>query len=191
MQRINNIEDKLQYIVTNDAPQGVEIVFPQLKEEGYSISKKRVRASEKEGSSIYLDGKKMSDTNEESNIIRIISERLPEKHRILKIPVVIHNKKAGNRAFKSCSYISVDEFYSKALEHKNDEPKEAIEEEVAFWKLYYNHAPVRMKLAILHEARKDNLKSPCFDVLEYFHHWVSHLKPSIFLTRPRLYGVCE
>ena len=133
------VEERLRHLVREDVSRGAKKLHSQLREEGYSISKKRVRALKRAIQS-NLPGKTGSKDEE----VPIFSERRPEKHRILKVPAVLENKRAGNEAFQKHSFAAADEFYSKVLDHRNDMSDESVEE-VALWQLYSNRAAAPMK----------------------------------------------
>eukprot|EP00978_Attheya_sp_CCMP212_P002103 scaffold4346_cov52-Attheya_sp.AAC.2 len=154
------VEERIKVLVGEDETKGAEKIYTQLIDEGYDITKKRIRALKKAALQYKGDGKKSgNDNNTQDNdisITSIISERRPEKHRILKVPAVFENKAAGNEAFVKNRFEEAEEFYSKALAHKNDPPEETGEE-VGLWQLYCNRSAARMKMGLLHEALQDSL----------------------------------
>jgi len=154
------VEERIKVLVGEDATKGAEKIYTQMIDEGYDITKKRIRALKKAALQCKGDGNKSgNDNNTQDNdisIISIISERRPEKHRILKVPAVFENKAAGNEAFVKNRFEEAEKFYSKALEHKNDPPEESGEE-VRLWQLYCNRSAARMKMGLLHEALQDSL----------------------------------
>jgi tetratricopeptide (TPR) repeat protein len=155
------VEERIKVLVGEDETKGAEKIYTQLIDEGYDITKKRIRALKKAALQYKGDSNKSgNDNNTQDNdiisIVSIISERRPEKHRILKVPAVFENKAAGNAAFVKNRFEEAEKFYSKALEHKNDPPEESGEE-VGLWQLYCNRSAARMKMGLLHEALQDSL----------------------------------
>jgi tetratricopeptide (TPR) repeat protein len=155
------VEDRVIFLTGEDETKGADKIYTQLIDEGYDITKKRVRALKKAAA---LHRKAAGNASGNDNdmqkndvsIVSVISERRPEKHRILKVPLVFENKTAGNEAFVKKHFEEADKFYSKALKHKNDLPEESGEE-VGLWQLYCNRSAARMKMGLLHEALQDSL----------------------------------
>jgi len=157
----STVEERITALVGEDETKGADKIYTQLIDEGYDITKKRVRALKKAAAPQHKAGENASgndNTIQENGvpIVSIISERRPEKHRILKVPVVFENKIAGNEAFAKKHFEEAENFYSKALAHKNDLPEESGEE-VGLWQLYCNRSAARMKMGLLHEALQDSL----------------------------------
>ena len=155
------VEDRIKQFVEEDEAKAAEKVYRQLIDEGYDITKKRVRALKK----TVLQSK--ADKNEESSskadiretknpIVSIISERCPKKHRVLKVQAVFKSKEAGNQAFLKKRFEEADTLYSKSLKHKNDPPEESADV-VELWQIYCNRSAARMKMGHLHEALQDGL----------------------------------
>ena len=128
------VQERLEELVLEDNEKGVDKLYRQLANEGYSISKKRVRALKK----VVLGGSKKISSSASNNdsikipIIPIISERRPEKHRVYQVAKVLECKEAGNEALLSKSYAKAEGLYSEALEHK-DGPTDNSVEEVSLW----------------------------------------------------------
>jgi hypothetical protein len=151
------VEERLIELVIENPGKGVEKLHIQLVDEGYNISKQRVRALKKV---VRMKSQGNDENNQTANIsiIPIISERRPEKHRVYRVPKVFEYKEAGNKALLSKSYEQAEKFYSEALNQKNGQPEESSEE-VSLWQLYSNRSAARMKLGMLQEALQDGLKS--------------------------------
>jgi len=147
-------ELELEDLVLEENNKGVTKLYTQLVDEGYIISKKRVRALKRAVLAKFPANK----DNVKSPIIPIISERCPEKHRVYRIAKVLEYKEAGNKSLMSKSYAQADKLYSESLKYKNDPSEESVEE-VSLWQLYSNRAAARMKLGKLHEALQDSLES--------------------------------
>lgn len=96
--------------------------------------------------------------NSVQNIIPIISERRPEKHRILRNKNVLRFKDLGNEAMHTKRYEEAEQFYSKAIDCRN-EPSDDSLPEIYLWQLYSNRSAARIKLGKLCEAFADSLSS--------------------------------
>jgi hypothetical protein len=143
-----SVEMRLQELMIADETMGAQRLHQTLVDEGYAISKKRVQALKK------ASGK------ESATLIPILSERRPEKHRVLRSSSVLAHREEGNTAFKSGKFAEAEEHYSAALQQKDDNEGKAVGEEgVALWQLYGNRCATRMRLGRLDDAMRDSLAS--------------------------------
>ena len=148
------VEERLQEILLlTDNTKGVDKLYRQLADEGYSINKKQVRALKK---TILAKASTKDSTTSGNDIVPIISERRPEKHRVLRVRKVLKYKEAGNEAFSSKSFVQADKMYSQALNNKNGPHDDSVSE-VCLWQLYSNRSAARVKLGMLSEALQDSL----------------------------------
>jgi hypothetical protein len=88
------VEERLQEILLlTDNTEGVDKLYRQLADEGYSINKKQVRALKK---TILAKASTKDSTTSGNDIVPIITERRPEIHRVLPVRKVLKYKEARN-----------------------------------------------------------------------------------------------
>eukprot|EP00979_Chaetoceros_neogracilis_P001816 scaffold330_cov179-Chaetoceros_neogracile.AAC.4 len=153
-----SVEERVTEVVGEDGTKGAEKIYVQLIGEGYDITKKRVRALKKAALHSIANGSSPEAAIQENNIpvISIISERCPEKHRILKAAAVFESKQAGNLAFQKNHFEKANALYSKTLKHRNDPSGESTNV-VELWQLYCNRSAARLQMGHLHKALQDSL----------------------------------
>ena len=146
------VEVRLQEILRlTDNTKGVDKIHRQLADEGYSISKKRVRALKNT-----IIAKAVTKGSTSVTDVPSIPERRPEKHRVLRVTEVLKYKEAGNEAFLSKSFLQSEKMYSEAIKNKNGPPDDSVSE-VHLCQLYSNRSAARIKLGMLSEALQDSL----------------------------------
>jgi hypothetical protein len=144
-----------QVLVVSDETMGVNKLHKTLVEEGYSLSKKQVRALKL---SLLKKRGEEATTTSKPLLIPILSERQPEKHRLLFSPKVLAHREKGNVAFKSGQFTEAELHYTAALRHKDNEEGDE-EEGVPLWTLYGNRCAARLRLGRIDEAMQDSLAS--------------------------------
>lgn len=163
------VEGRLPEMIQEDSTLGVGKLHPRLVAEGYNIKKQQVRALKHSILDLQDNGDKQQKPNEErapkdkqeetdpsspsQKIIPILSERRPEKARVLRATKVLEHRDAGNKAFRSGNY--AEKRYTAALHHKDDKTESANTEEVHLWQLYSSSA--RLKFGLLDQALKGSL----------------------------------
>jgi Right handed beta helix region/MYND finger len=168
------VEARLEEMVIYDPTMGVNSLYRALQEEGYIIAKRQIRAlkiSLKEKQKDGAASSALAATTGESTIsiakslIPILSERRPEKHRILRSLKAKQDKQAGNEAFQARNFEQAEKDYTSALacldeEKKGDQntDKEGVND-VALWQLYGNRSAARLRQGKLEEAMQDSLAS--------------------------------
>lgn len=142
-----SVEMRLQELMIADKTMGSQRLHQTLVDEGYVMSKKRVRALKK------------SSLKETAAIIPILSERRPETHRLLSSSSVLSHREDGNMAFKSGRFSEAEQHYSAALKRKDNEGEAKGNQGVPLWQLYGNRCAARMRLGLLDEGFRDSLAS--------------------------------
>jgi hypothetical protein len=142
-----SVEMRLQELVIADETMGSKRLHQTLLDEGYAMSKKRVQALKK------------TSLKEPATMIPILSERRPEKHRLLCSSRVLSHRDEGNTAFKSGRFSEAEQHYSAALRQKDDEGGVKGDQGVPLWQLYGNRCAARMRLGLLDKGIRDSLAS--------------------------------
>jgi tetratricopeptide (TPR) repeat protein len=150
-QRVS-LEARLQEMLLGDGAIGSKRLHKMLLEEGYSVSNKQVRALRatlKEGGAVA--------EADEKKLVPILSERRPEKDRVIYSPRALEHREEGNKAFKTGDFKSAEIHYSAALQHRDDSSEGKKTEGVHLWQLYGNRAAASLKQGKLVEALQDSL----------------------------------
>mmetsp|Transcript_2328 Transcript_2328/g.3645 ORF Transcript_2328/g.3645 Transcript_2328/m.3645 type:complete len:434 (-) Transcript_2328:828-2129(-) len=148
------VEERLCELVLADEAMGSKRLCKALTDEGYIISGHQVRALRSS----------LRDTNRTdaptTKLVPILSERRPEKHRVLTSPQVLVEREAGNEAFKAANFEVAERHYSAALSCCGDDAVDPnCVDSVSLWQLYGNRAASRLRQGRLVEALRDSLVS--------------------------------
>jgi hypothetical protein len=142
-----SVEKRLQELMIADETMGAKRLHQTLVDEGYAMSKKRVQALKK------------TSLKEPATMIPILSERRPEKHRLLCSSSVLSHRDEGNMAFKSGRFSEAEQHYSAALKQKDEKGEGKGDQGVPLWQLYGNRCAARMRMGSLDESVRDSLAS--------------------------------
>jgi hypothetical protein len=142
-----SVEMRLQELMIADETMGSQRLHQTLVNEGYVMSKKRVQALKK------------NSLKEPATMVPILSERRPEKHRLLCSSSVLSHREEGNMAFKSGRFAEAEQHYSAALNKKDDKGEAEGDEGVPLWQLYGNRCAARMRMGLLDDGIRDSFAS--------------------------------
>ena len=152
-------EERTREFLVEEPTVGVNRLHKLLIEEGYRIKKKDLQKLKKEVISQQGVADQVSTT--QIGPTSILSDRRPEKHRVIYDPQVISYRDLGNEAFKNGNMEGAEKQYTLALEqqkHIKTDPQEG-EEGVHLWQLYSNRCAARIRLGKVDKGLKDALAS--------------------------------
>jgi hypothetical protein len=150
-----SVEERLKELLLSDSKIGIKKLHQRLTQEGYSIKKTQIKSLK------LAIQNSVGKEPEEAKLVPIISERRPEKDRVLHSAFVLKSRMKGNCAFRAKNFEEAEKQYTAALEHKvvNSDPSSTAAEGVHLWQLYGNRCAARMALGKLEGAMRDSRTS--------------------------------